>query len=177
MRRLGLVLALVAGCACSNKEATTVTPTTETPPPPPPPPVVDAAPAAVGKPVMPEVANAGPGYLFVKGKDYEGVISSGGGEWTPSPMDVAELEVVLGPAIAAHPKLGPAHPAADFRREYAGTKVDGKDVIRIRLACQVDADWPSQGLPGVKDGGACYGYGTFDMATKTITSLEANGEG
>jgi hypothetical protein len=123
---------------------------------------------------MPEVANAGPGYLYCKGKDYEGVISSTMGDWQPSPMDVAEVEVALGPAIAAHPQLGKAHAAADFKRMYTGA---GKGVIRVFLACQVDSDWPANGVPLVKDGGPCYGIAEFDLATKKITRLDANGEG
>lgn len=123
---------------------------------------------------MPEVANAGPGYLFCKGADYEGVISSTMGDWQPSPQEVAELEVVLGPAITAHPELGKAYPASTFKRMYTGA---GPGVIRVFLACQVDKDWPAHGLPMVKDGGACYGIGDYDVATKKLTRLDANGEG
>jgi hypothetical protein len=126
---------------------------------------------------MCEVANAGPGYLFCKGKTYEGVIPSAGWDWTPSPMEVAEVEVALGPAITAHPELGKAHPAPDFKRMYTGVNVSGKKVIRVFLACDAGPDWPAKGLPVVKDGGPCYGAADFDMATKTITSLYANGSG
>lgn len=164
---------LVLLIACSSKEPAKkpvepVQPTQPTQPTQPPP---------VTKPEMCEVANAGPGYLFCKGKTYEGVIPSAGGDWTPSPMDVAEVEVALGPAITAHPELGKAHPAPDFKRMYTGVNVAGKKVIRVFLACQVDADWPSKGLPMVKDGGPCYGIGDFDMDSRTLTRLDANGSG
>jgi hypothetical protein len=123
---------------------------------------------------MPEVANAGPGYLWVKGADYEGVIaSSADGSWTPSPQDVAALEVALGPAIAAH-EMGKQHAAKDFKREYGGVEVSGARVIRVFLACDTPKTWPSEGLPSVKGGGTCYGYADWDMASKKLTRLDAN---
>jgi len=125
------------------------------------------------RPPMPEVANAGPGFLYVKAAAYEGVIASTGAPWTPSPRQVAELEVVLGPAIEAH-ELGKAFPAATFKREYRGAQDGAHKTIVIRLACQVDADWPERGLPSVKGGGACYGRAEYDVASGAITALTAN---
>lgn len=169
MRTLRLVTVLMGviamGCGHGGEKrpvaGSTDAPADGTGPPPVPTPAPIPARAA-----MPEVAVAGPGRLFLKGVDYEGVIVERG-DWTPSPQDVADLEVALGPALAAH-ELGKAYPPRDFKREYGGVTIAGKQVIDIQLACQAPG-WPQDPLPSLKGGGTCYGRARFDVDTRQVT--------
>jgi hypothetical protein len=122
----------------------------------------------------PEVANAGPGFLHVRGADYEGVIASAAGAWTPSPQQVARLEVALAAAIGNHPELGPPGPPSRFKRQYSGIEAKGRKVIRIDLSSQPPADWPASGLPSVKGGGAAHGFAHYDVVAGRITLLVPN---
>ena len=163
--RGALVGALVLALVACEKSA---------PAPPAPAPAPAPAPGASAKAPTPAVAVASPDFLHVQGADYQGIIAQTRGSWTPSPQDIAELEAVLGPALAAH-AMGKQFPPSQFLRQYIGGERAGVRSIWVELHCEArGADWKTRGFPEVMGGGKCYGSADYDVATRKVTDIEHN---
>jgi hypothetical protein len=109
--------------------------------------------------------------LHVRGADYEGVIVDGGA-WTPSPFDVAEVERVLGPALAAD-AIAKDHPPSSLKREYTGVTANGHRAIEVRLVCHAEG-WPVDPLPWAKGGGSCYVVAHYDVEGGRLLDVRPN---
>ena len=111
---------------------------------------------------------------------YEHVILNEGA-WTPTAEMVATLEARLPAFLAQNQNKFNANkpPIAErlpeYKFQYWGENINGKQVIAVNALCRAPDNWRTQRVM-VLDGGDCFFNFKYDFANDTFFDFNVNGE-